>query len=1171
MWKKFNFFDKHTVSDEKSIKFFSNVNVTCCTSGRSNIIFGDNKGTIHVMDRNLNTRQCKAFEQRVNHLKHVAQPNFLIAVGDDGGEAYQDVLSIYTLDKYKELSKESSTTSIGQFLKVREISIFSQLKEEPSPVTCIEANQDFNCIALGLGNGKIILFQGDFTKSGGKSSNKVFVLDGADSHITGLGFRRYGQSNDYCLFCCSLTSVFRYSINTSSSTSQRSLEQSKVMLDDQIGCEVGCSCMSNDGDFVVAAKSAVWFYKPEGKGACFAFDGKKILTQWFRTYLIIISSEANRVNASLQQVITIYDLKNKYIAFRFASEKLRVTHTLQEWGNVFLLSTLDLTPTELSNSNGVMNISKSQTMYLLEEKDTQSKLELLLQKNLYSIAINLVSSENFEYNYVYEIFKQYGDHLYSKKDYPGAMKQYIRTIGKLEASYVIRKFLDANRIKDLTNYLEALHEQHLANSDHTTLLLNCYTKLKDERKEKLDKFIRMQDELKYDVDTAIRVCKKAGYKEHALILAMKHHQHDWYIKIHLEEDLLDESIKTENLRRALKYIESLDFNDAEHYLLLYGKQFVNSLPKETTNVLIRLCVDYFPVHPLENNRTLDTDIKTMYKRMNENLKNIQLQQQSNNVNTMNNNTALNNVNNNVKERLLMEENEKISPVINPSPNLNTGNTGTNAQNNPNNSNVFSAFLGSLKTTNTTSLLTNLQPTNLLNISNHNNNNNNAMNSSSISPINNELSISPSNNVPLSSSYSSNHSNHLDDISNFQYNSSQNQQQHGVAKPEKFIHCFSTKDQYWLMIFLENVIWRSKNKQFIEHSKIVYNTLIEIYLKYLEKDYLKRPELEINNNSLDRYEIYSPMIDLNHLNYKERLLYTLDHPQSNYDKEHVLVLVQSQGFKEGVLKMYDSLGLHYYIIQYYMEQKDYRNVIQACNLYGDKDPNLWVQVLTYFTTCEEHVEEEIGIVLEKIEKEEILPPLLVVQILGKNEKTKLYTIKDYLISKIQKEEELMKEDLEKIKEYQNETNTMRDEIYNLQTSAKLFQLTTCTFCNSPLDLPAVHFMCGHSYHQRCLLVGNESECRVCSDKHREIIQRKIMFEKSSDQHDTFFKQLDSKKFDGFTVVSDYFGRGIGNVFLRNKYLEKLDEDLNDIHIDEEDDLTDENDDSDEEERRRKLLE
>ena len=51
--------------------------------------------------------------------------------------------------------------------------------------------------------------------------------------------------------------------------------------------------------------------------------------------------------------------------------------------------------------------------------------------------------------------------------------------------------------------------QGLASSDHTTLLLNCYTKLKDV--EKLDEFLKAsgatedQPSLHFDAETAIKV------------------------------------------------------------------------------------------------------------------------------------------------------------------------------------------------------------------------------------------------------------------------------------------------------------------------------------------------------------------------------------------------------------------------------------------------------------------------------------------------------------------------------------------------------------------------------------------------------------------------------------------------------------------------------------------
>ena len=88
---------------------------------------------------------------------------------------------------------------------------------------------------------------------------------------------------------------------------------------------------------------------------------------------------------------------------------------------------------------------------------------------------------------IYFFSRQYGDHLYNKGDNATAIDNYIKTIGHLEPSYVIKRFLDAHKINFLTAYLQALHKQGLANEDHTTLLLNCYTKLKDQNK--LNEFI----------------------------------------------------------------------------------------------------------------------------------------------------------------------------------------------------------------------------------------------------------------------------------------------------------------------------------------------------------------------------------------------------------------------------------------------------------------------------------------------------------------------------------------------------------------------------------------------------------------------------------------------------------------------------------------------------------
>ena len=72
-----------------------------------------------------------------------------------------------------------------------------------------------------------------------------------------------------------------------------------------------------------------------------------------------------------------------------------------------------------------------------------------------------------------EIQRRYGDHLYAKHDYDGAVAQYGATIGCLEPSYVIRKFLDAQRIHNLTAYLEALHAKVGQGFDEVIQLALC--------------------------------------------------------------------------------------------------------------------------------------------------------------------------------------------------------------------------------------------------------------------------------------------------------------------------------------------------------------------------------------------------------------------------------------------------------------------------------------------------------------------------------------------------------------------------------------------------------------------------------------------------------------------------------------------------------------------------
>ena len=78
-------------------------------------------------------------------------------------------------------------------------------------------------------------------------------------------------------------------------------------------------------------------------------------------------------------------------------------------------------------------------IFRYHEKTFQQKLELLYQRNLYVLAINLAQKLGVDATQQNVIYRKYGDFLYQKQDYDTAMQQYLKAIDNTEPSQVIRK------------------------------------------------------------------------------------------------------------------------------------------------------------------------------------------------------------------------------------------------------------------------------------------------------------------------------------------------------------------------------------------------------------------------------------------------------------------------------------------------------------------------------------------------------------------------------------------------------------------------------------------------------------------------------------------------------------------------------------------------------------
>ena len=385
---------------------------------------------------------------------------------------------------------------------------------------------------------------------------------------------------------------------------------------------------------VLAREEALYVVGAGGREASIALEGPKLRLLPLHGQLVVLSQptkhdmrvdrpavlDSARGTSGAPKRLTIFDLDTKC-----------VTYTGAVHAGVASLWTSN-TEAPVSGQEPaafVCVLTERAQLFRLEEMSLKDKLEHLFRAHLYLLAVQFVRARALRFPHarlpgltpsamiipprpqdrrviapvdllVADVFRRYGDHLYAKGDFEGAMLQFVKTIGVVSPSYVIRKFLDAQRLQFLTGYLQALHARGLANADHTTLLLNCFTKLRDTAA--LDAFLRApstranadadatpapdgagapaRDALPFDVRVAIAVCRRGGCLAQAAYLAKTYEYHDEYLEIQLRDE--------QNAHEAIEYLAQLPPSLAELYARQYAHVLLDALPEAATAMLLTL-------------------------------------------------------------------------------------------------------------------------------------------------------------------------------------------------------------------------------------------------------------------------------------------------------------------------------------------------------------------------------------------------------------------------------------------------------------------------------------------------------------------------------------------------------------------------------------------------------
>lgn len=366
-------------------------------------------------------------------------------------------------------------------------------------ITAFAVPESLSQIAVGFDNGSVVLIRGDFVH--GKDPKQRKVIDSGQP-VTGLEFR--GANDEH--LCISTTAQISVLMLTKLGDAR------PVRTIDSTGCGVGCMTIdSYSDDIVVVREDAMSYYRLTVRGRTDTLEGIGKCVKPFQSYLVVVSSLSTSRSSdySSSTTLTILHPHLMFVAHRdtFPSE---IRFVFCEWGDLFVM-TMD------------------GQIYRYHERSVNRRLEALFQRDLYVPAVELATFLGLDSGIKNVIYRKYGDFLYKTKDYDTAMQQYLRAIDCTEPSQVIRKFLDAQRIHNLVDYLEELHKSQLATYEHTTLLLNCYAKLKDV--EKLEAFLKSPGDLKFDLATAISMCRQGGYYDQAAFLARKFDEHDTVIDI----------------------------------------------------------------------------------------------------------------------------------------------------------------------------------------------------------------------------------------------------------------------------------------------------------------------------------------------------------------------------------------------------------------------------------------------------------------------------------------------------------------------------------------------------------------------------------------------------------------------------------------------------------------
>eukprot|EP00828_Plagiopyla_frontata_P022478 TRINITY_DN29059_c0_g1_i2.p1 TRINITY_DN29059_c0_g1~~TRINITY_DN29059_c0_g1_i2.p1 ORF type:complete len:250 (-),score=40.70 TRINITY_DN29059_c0_g1_i2:143-892(-) len=231
------------------------------------------------------------------------------------------------------------------------------------------------------------------------------------------------------------------------------------------------------------------------------------------------------------------------------------------------------------------------------------------------------------------------------------------------------------------------------------------------------------------------------------------------------------------------------------------------------------------------------------------------------------------------------------------------------------------------------------------------------------------------------------------------------------------------------------------------------------------------------------------------------------------------------YDNGITYILDKLNMYLDLQMFYIEKQDDPKIIDICKEHGNKEPNLWVQALKYFTSPGKKV-DYVTEILENIVTNDALQVQQILSILGKNDKIKFSMVKKYFKQKLSSDLLDIEQNTNIITSNMQRASLCKQEYKTLKTEAKFFTSTRCSSCSNPLTMPSFHFLCGHSFDNDCLIQMNSQvrECFICEPGFKKMQDKKDQIASERNDYEQFVEKLEGSC-TKIEVLAEYFGKGL----------------------------------------------